>query len=167
MIQQKSRIDRWTEKTEIVDGIKTIFLKPPRNCREAKPKKHWNKKTGLKNTTDLNKKGARMKLLTKQIEKKLPSLATAENQRMEELVAIVKFFHPIKPWKWFVFGGDQLKGGDYMFYGMVFNPNCHDGELGYFTLSQLQSLEIPFGPIVFNTERDKLFKPTPATQLSL
>lgn len=166
MIQQKSRIERWTEKAEIVDGITTIFLKPPRNCREAKPKKHRSKKAGLKNTTDLNKKGTRMKLLTKQIEKKLPSLATVENQSMEELVVIVKFFHPLLPWTWFVFGGSPVND-DYMFYGKVFNPNCRDGELCYFTLSQLQSIETPFGPTTFRVERGKLFKPTPATQLSL
>jgi len=30
----KTRLERWTEKTEVKDGIKHIFLKPPRNCRE-------------------------------------------------------------------------------------------------------------------------------------
>jgi len=108
-----------------------------------------------------------MKLLTKEIEKKLPSLATVENQSMENLVAIVKFFHPLYPYKWFVLGGDQMNAGDYQFYGMAFNPDCPEGELGYFTLSQLQSVETPFGSTIFRIERDKLFKPTPAMQVTL
>lgn len=108
-----------------------------------------------------------MKLLTKKIEKKLPSLATAENQSMEELVAVVKFFHPFSSCQWFVFGGNRLANNDFYFYGMAFTPNCPDGELGYFTLSQLESIEIPLGPVIFHVERDKLFEPTPAMQLPL
>ena len=49
-----------------------------------------------------------MKLITKAIEKKLPSLASAENQDMEELIAILQFFHPLLPWKWNVFGGNKI-----------------------------------------------------------
>lgn len=108
-----------------------------------------------------------MQLITKAIEKKLPSMTTVENQDMEELIAIVQFFHPLLPLKWNVFGGNKINQDDYMFYGMAFNPDCPNGELGYFTLSQLQEIEVPFGPVNFKVERDKMFKPTPATKLSL
>ncbi len=107
-----------------------------------------------------------MKLITKAIEKTLPSIATVENQSMEELVAVVQFFHVFLPWKWTVFGGNKIND-DYRFYGMVFNQDCPNGELGYFTLKQLQGIEVPFGAATFKVERDKLFKPTPATKLSL
>ena len=107
-----------------------------------------------------------MKLLTNAINKNLPSLATVENQDMEKLVAIVKFFNPLGNWNCFVFGGSQVEG-DYMFYGKIFSVYCPDGELGHFTLSQLEEIEIPFGPTTIRIERDKHFQPTPATQLTL
>ena len=95
-----------------------------------------------------------MKLLSKEIISNLPSIATVEDQPIEEQVALLKFSLP--GWKWFVFGGNQL-GHDYLFYGKVFSPYCPEGELGDFTLSQLES--------VVEVKHDKKFNPLFATQL--
>jgi hypothetical protein len=107
-----------------------------------------------------------MKLLTKKIETSLPSIASAEPKSLDELQAVVKFFHPLAKWKWFVFAGDKT-GDDFLMYGKVFNSDYPGGKLGYFSLSQLLEINIPFGPTVFKVERDKLFQPCAATKISL
>ena len=89
-----------------------------------------------------------MKLLTKEIRKQLPALYTNEN--VDDPKAIVKFFTPFSNWTWYA---TEFDGND-TFFGLV---DGLDRELGYFSLSELESLG---GKI----ERDMWFDPTPLSE---
>jgi len=91
-----------------------------------------------------------MKLLTQEIKRKLPELYSTEGQGWDA-VAQVKFFTPDSSWTWF---GVEWDGED-TFYGLV---DGHDKELGYFSLSELESVR---GPMGLKIERDRWFKPRP------
>jgi hypothetical protein len=95
-----------------------------------------------------------MLLLTKAIRQKLPPLYANEEQGTDAL-AIVKFFTPDSSWTWYASEFD----GDDLFFGLAvgFEP-----ELGYFRLSELQSIR---GKLGLPVERDKFFKPTPLREL--
>jgi len=80
-----------------------------------------------------------MKLLTAEIKKKLPKLYTNENKKPEDVPVVVKFFFPISGWRWYVTEGEEQEGGDWMFFGLVRGT---ENELGYFTLSELESIKV-------------------------
>jgi hypothetical protein len=88
-----------------------------------------------------------MKLLTKDLLKKLPPLYATENEA--DPMVWVKFFYPDFSWTWY---GIEFDGKDF-FFGWV------DGdfpELGYFSLAELRQTRGKLGcPI----ERDLYFKP--------
>lgn len=108
----------------------------------------------------------RMKLMTVALKKKLKPISEIEDLLEEEQVAMVKFFHPISPWTWYVLGGDVYKNGDIMFYGVVFSPYADSGEYCFFTLEQLTSYEIDIaGLTTLSVQRDKLFKATPLVEI--
>lgn len=99
-----------------------------------------------------------MKLLTKEIEKKLPALYSQEE--VEDPMVVVKFFDPCGSATWFIVeGGHVLPGetaeevGDYMMFGLCY---IHEPELGYVALSELQAYK---GPLGIGIERDKWFTP--------
>jgi hypothetical protein len=75
-----------------------------------------------------------MKLMTKDIEKKLPSLYHFEKTRTDP-VAMVKFFDPTGSWTWFVAEGQKQDDGDWLFWGLV---DGFESEYGYFTLNELK-----------------------------
>lgn len=84
-----------------------------------------------------------MKLLTKQIRKKLPPLYS-QYSKGGKAVAYVKFFTPDSSWTWYA---TEFDGKD-TFFGLV------DGivkELGYFSLSELEKAK---GPMGLPIERD-------------
>jgi hypothetical protein len=98
-----------------------------------------------------------MKLLTKAIEAKLLKSPLYSHDGCKRPDVIVKFFTPDSSWTWYVTEAEQATDevgeltGDWTFYGLV---EGHESELGYFTLSELQSVRGQFGlPI----ERDKYF----------
>lgn len=91
-----------------------------------------------------------MKLVTKKIENSLPALYATDGQKEKKVVA--KFFAPWNNWTWYVFEGEKLENGDFEFFGLV---NGHEQEMGYFTLSQLESVR---GPIGLKIERDRHFE---------
>lgn len=97
-----------------------------------------------------------MKLLTKAIEAKLAKtpLYATDSIPVEEKKIIVKFFTPWTNWTWYVFEGERSASGDWEFFGLVQSPSCQDGELGYFTLSELESIN---GPFRLKIERDRHF----------
>lgn len=90
-----------------------------------------------------------MKLLTKEIEKKLEKapLYSTDGQGTQARV-IVKFFNPCGRGTWLITEGERQPDGDWVFYGY-----CHiyDWEWGYITLSELQSVKLPYG---LKIERD-------------
>ena len=87
-----------------------------------------------------------MQLLTKEITTKLPALYTQENE--EDPMVICKFFAVWTSWTWY---GIEFDGKD-LFFGYVAGDFP---ELGYFNLSELQSLK---GSMGLGIERDMYFR---------
>lgn len=89
-----------------------------------------------------------MKLLTKAIIKKLPPLYSTDNLG-DQAIAQVKFFSIANNWRWFATEFD----GEDTFFGLV---QGFDTELGYFSLSELQSVKWLGVPAI---ERDLGWEP--------
>ena len=103
-----------------------------------------------------------MKLLTKEIQSKLPAIGS--QSEVKDPVAVAKFFDPVGSWSWFVVEGEQQEDGDWLFYGLV---HGFEKEFGYFTLSELQSCKQGLtGLRALPIERDLHFKPTVVSKLS-
>ena len=96
-----------------------------------------------------------MKLMTKAIEKALPALYATDDTPLTEKTVVAKFFTPWSNWTWFVFEGSQTEDGNWTFFGMVHGM---EQEMGYFTLSELESAKGPGG---LGVERDIHFSPKP------
>ena len=88
-----------------------------------------------------------MKLMTKEIEKKLIKMGSQEDSNPR---IIVKFFCPWNQWTWYVLEGEKLLNGNWRFYGLV---DGIEKELGYFTLGELKSIK----KCGIGIERDKWF----------
>ena len=88
-----------------------------------------------------------MKLLTKEILKKLPKLYATESIPLKEKEVICKFFNPCGTGTWYVLEG-QEEDGDFIFFGLV---DLHEKVFGYFSLNELQSLKLSFSLTI---ERD-------------
>jgi hypothetical protein len=98
-----------------------------------------------------------VKLLTKEIEGKMPKLYSQEN--VADPVVRVKFFTPDSNWTWFATEGER-KGEDYLFFGRV---DGFESELGYFALSELEAAR---GPLGLAIERDAWFTPKPLSEVT-
>lgn len=109
-----------------------------------------------------------MKLLTKQIALAFPALYATENVPAERKAVVCKFFNPCGAGTWYcVEANARLADGseiplaeatakgiaysDVIFYGYV---ELLENEWGYFTLSELESVKLPFG---LHIERDLYF----------
>ncbi len=100
-----------------------------------------------------------MKLLTKAIEKKLPAIYSQESNA--DPIVHVKFFDPTGSFTWFA---TEYDGKD-QFFGKVFSTACPDGELGYFSLSELKTCKQgQRGMKALPIERDMWFKSIPLSQ---
>ena len=88
-----------------------------------------------------------MKLLTKELRRKLPPFY-ATNQQPDPMVW-VKFFYPDVHWAWY---GIEFDGQD-IFYGFV---DGDSPELGNFSLAELQQTR---GKLGCRLERDMFFRP--------
>lgn len=93
-----------------------------------------------------------MQLMTEELKRVIPPLRTTECQ--PDPVVVAKFFDPCGSWTWYVLEGEP-DDEDFMFFGLV---HGFEVELGYFTLSELQSVR---GPLGIGLERDIHFQPTP------
>ncbi|HBG27922.1 MAG: hypothetical protein A2Y10_16505 [Planctomycetes bacterium GWF2_41_51] len=89
-----------------------------------------------------------MKLLTKEIRKKLPPLYAQEDKGGKTVVH-AKFFTPDSNWTWYATEFD----GEDTFFGLV---EGFEKELGYFSLKELESVR---GSLGLPIERDLYFKP--------
>lgn len=87
-----------------------------------------------------------MKLLTKELIRKLPKLYEQEEKGFEA-IAYVKFFSIVSNWTWYATEFD----GEDIFFGLV---QGFEEELGYFSLSELESSGL-------RIERDNFFTPIP------
>ena len=93
-----------------------------------------------------------MKLLTKKITDTLSKFPIgSQDGKGGDAKIIVKFFNPCGAGTWYVLEGEQQADGDWMFFGIV---DLHCREYGYFTLSQLTNVRLPFGMCI---ERDMYF----------
>ena len=95
-----------------------------------------------------NNKIRGMKLLTQEIRRKLPPMYSQEDKGGKAIVQ-VKFFTPDSGW---TFYGVEFDGED-RFFGLV---DGHCKELGYFSLSELESVN---GPMGLPIERDLFWEP--------
>ncbi|MBC8470361.1 MAG: DUF2958 domain-containing protein [Planctomycetes bacterium] len=99
-----------------------------------------------------------MKLLTKEIRKKLPPLY-AQDGKGGKAVVYLKYFTPSAQWTWYVSEGEPVldENGkeeiDFQFFGLV---DGHEKELGYFNLSELENAR---GPMGLPIERDLYWQP--------
>lgn len=80
-----------------------------------------------------------MKLLTKELERKIPALYSTEEIEEQDKQIICKFFALGSSWTWYVVEGERQEDGDYLFYGLV---NGFDKEWGYFSLRELESVRV-------------------------
>lgn len=85
---------------------------------------------------------------------KLPELYSGEEQGLDAL-AQVKFFTPDSSWTWYC---SEFDGAN-IFFGLVIGMEI---ELGYFALSELQSVK---GPLGLPIERDLHFEPKSLREL--
>ena len=98
-----------------------------------------------------------MKLLTKELQEKLPRLRDTEDVPCEDKILQVKFFHPMSNWTWY---GVEYDPDERLFWGLV------DGdfvEWGYFSLAELESVRV----IGLGVERDLYFRPCKVGDLTL
>ena len=85
-----------------------------------------------------------MKMMTKEIEKRIPGMGETEEIGKDARVH-VKFFSPYTGWTWYATEYDPV---DRIFFGLV---DGHEKELGYFSLDDLESVR---GPLGLPIERD-------------
>ncbi|AQT68238.1 hypothetical protein STSP2_01394 [Anaerohalosphaera lusitana] len=100
-----------------------------------------------------------MELLPKEIASKLPELYSQEG--FDDPICSLKYFTPDSAWTWFVIEGEEQEDGDFLFFGKVVSQLCPEGELGYFTLSQLRKIR---GPLGLPIERDLHFEAKPLSR---
>lgn len=93
-------------------------------------------------------------LLDAESREKLPPLYTGEELGLLA-IAIVKFFTPDSNWSWYASEFDRLD----TFFGLV---SGFEVELGYFSLSELQSVR---GPLGLPNERDLHYQPKTLKEL--
>lgn len=119
-----------------------------------------------------------MKLLTKELLRRIPPLYSAENE--QDPLVVCKFFMPDGAFTWYVIEGSTREKE-----GCGFGVNCNhqplseydpqrddilflgyvtglEPELGYFTLSELQEIR---GTLGLPVERDRYFKPCRLSQV--
>ena len=94
-----------------------------------------------------------MKLLTKELEKKIPALYSTDGKTpLEDKICYIRFFHPRSSWTWFAVEYDPESK---IFFGWV------DGsfpEWGEFSLEEMESVKDSWG---LGIERDLYFTPKP------
>lgn len=93
-----------------------------------------------------------MKLLTKDLARKLPGLYSTEKVPLMDKVVVCKFFCPWNQWTWYIIEGSQ-EGDDWIFFAFVIG---FESEFGNVALSELEGVKM-FG---LGIERDYNWKPT-------
>jgi hypothetical protein len=101
--------------------------------------------SGEKINSALMRMPRKQRLLTKELEKKLPPLGSTDDN--PDKIAIVKFFTPAPSWTWYAV---EYCPEEKLFFGLV---EGLEREWGYFSLAELESLNAA-------VERDIHFQPT-------
>lgn len=95
------------------------------------------------------------KLMTKELEERMPKLYETEEIETDDKIALVKYYIPHTHAQWF--GIEYSKEENIMFgYSSIFHaPGCD--EFGYFSLDELESVAVAD---IYHVERDENFVPT-------
>lgn len=89
--------------------------------------------------------------MTKEIERRLAKYPLCSQDGNELKKVLVKFFNPYGLGTWQVTEAERQSDGDYLFFGHV---TIHDGEWGYFRLSDIQKLWANVFGVHMPMERD-------------
>jgi len=89
-------------------------------------------------------------LMTEELKKTIPAMYSSEDTKLEEKTVYAKFFTPDSNWTWWVLEYDPT---EQIMFCMV---HGHEKELGYVSLSELESIK---GPLGLKVERDLYFTP--------
>lgn len=95
--------------------------------------------------------------MTKALETKLQKYPLNSQDGIQKKRVIAKFFNPIGRGTWYVTEGEKLPNGDWLFFGLV---DLLEKEWGYFSLSSLQRIRLPYG---MGIERDRYFDQAKST----
>lgn len=103
-----------------------------------------------------------MELITSEVEQKLSEYPLrSQDGKGGDAEVVVKYFNPYGSGTWYVLEAEKQENGDYLCFGYVESPITPEfDEYGYFSIKELESLEIPFrnseGEVVFvgKIERD-------------
>jgi len=98
-----------------------------------------------------------MKLLTKELIRKLPKLYETEEKSEDEKMCIVKLFNPTGAGTWYIIEYDEEERLAYGLVELGYYP-----ELGYFRMEELEKAKLPLG---LKIERDKYWKPQPLSEV--
>jgi hypothetical protein len=109
----------------------------------------------MHNQRTINNQQRGMKLLTKELLKKIPPLY-AQDGKGGKSIAYAKYFCPSNSWTWLACEYD----GEDTFFGLV---DGHVKELGYFSLAEIEEVT---GPMGLPIERDLYFKPTTLQEIA-
>lgn len=84
-----------------------------------------------------------MLLMTKELEAKLENYPIGSQDGLgEEAEVIIKYFNPCGAGTWLITEGEKQENGDWLLFGYM----CiFDWEWGYVMLSELESIQLPFG----------------------
>tara|TARA_R100001163_G_scaffold64059_1_gene57394 strand:+ start:380 stop:757 length:378 start_codon:yes stop_codon:yes gene_type:complete len=100
------------------------------------------------------------KLLTKEILNETPDLLDNDGLETHKVKVTAKFFDPTGSFTWYLTEIDKRDKNTC--FGFVTSEFCPQGELGYFTISELESVK---GHLGLGIERDKYFKATKLTEV--
>lgn len=98
-----------------------------------------------------------MKLLTKELERRLPPLYSQENAK--DPMVLAHFFVAGGVGDWYIIEGSRQDDEDFLMFGLC----ClGEAELGYVTLKDFESVGGPFG---LGIQRDKYWTPKPLSEV--
>lgn len=107
----------------------------------------------------MEKINSKQLLMTQEQANQIPALYAQDGKGMNA-IAYIKFFTPWSNWTWYA---TEYSLRDRTFFGYVISPMEPAGELGYFTVDELQSIRHP--QLGLTVERDIHFRPTPLKEL--
>lgn len=96
-----------------------------------------------------------MKLLTKQIIERTSEMLDNDGLDAHKVKVTAKFFDPMGSFTWYLTELNKENLDDA--YGFVTSEFCPEGELGYFSIKELEEITLPLG---LGIERDKYFQET-------
>lgn len=92
-----------------------------------------------------------MKLFTKEILNKLPTIGSTSEKSMEEVKVPLKLFNPAGAGTWYI---TEYDPEEKLAFGFANLGDPEMAELGYVSIEELESLRLPFG---LGIERDMHF----------